>query len=91
MLVWVEAPYDVRMRRGLERDGDAFAPLLLVVANVVSFAATIGVAALVFDGLGFGGSDPAIGSQCGTGDGVQHDQLQRLLLDRLGRVHRWIR
>lgn len=37
------------------------APLLLVVANVVSFAATIGVAALVFDHvLGFGGSDPAI-------------------------------
>ncbi len=36
------------------------APLLLVVANVISFAATIGVAALVFDGLGFGGSDPAI-------------------------------
>ena len=26
MLVWVEAPYDVRLRRGLERDGDAFAP-----------------------------------------------------------------
>ena len=26
VLVWVEAPYDVRMRRGLERDGDAFAP-----------------------------------------------------------------
>lgn len=25
-LVWVEAPYDLRMRRGLERDGDAFAP-----------------------------------------------------------------
>ena len=25
-LVWIEAPYDVRMRRGLERDGDAFAP-----------------------------------------------------------------
>lgn len=37
------------------------APLLLVVANVVSFAATIGVASLVFDHvLGFGGSDPAI-------------------------------
>ena len=26
VLVWVEAPYDVRMRRGLERDGEAFAP-----------------------------------------------------------------
>ena len=26
VLVWVEAPYDLRMRRGLERDGDAFAP-----------------------------------------------------------------
>lgn len=26
VLVWIEAPYDVRMRRGLERDGDAFAP-----------------------------------------------------------------
>lgn len=26
VLVWVEAPHDVRMRRGLERDGDAFAP-----------------------------------------------------------------
>ena len=26
VLVWVEAAYDVRMRRGLERDGDAFAP-----------------------------------------------------------------
>lgn len=37
------------------------APLLLVVANVISFAATIGVAALLFDHvLGFGGSDPAI-------------------------------
>ncbi|HET6966733.1 MAG TPA: MMPL family transporter, partial [Ornithinibacter sp.] len=37
------------------------APLLLVVANVVSFAATIGIAALVFDHvLGFTGGDPAI-------------------------------
>lgn len=37
------------------------APLLLVVANVISFAATIGVSSLVFDQLlGFGGSDPAI-------------------------------
>ncbi|MGL5927624.1 MAG: MMPL family transporter [Dermatophilaceae bacterium] len=37
------------------------APLVLVVANVVSFAATIGVAAVVFDvGFGFAGSDPAI-------------------------------
>ncbi len=37
------------------------APLLLVAANVVSFAATIGVAALVFEYVfGFGGSDPAI-------------------------------
>jgi uridine kinase len=26
VLVWVEAPYDLRMRRGLDRDGDAFAP-----------------------------------------------------------------
>ena len=26
MLGWVEAPYDLRLRRGLERDGDAFAP-----------------------------------------------------------------
>lgn len=26
LLVWVEAPYDVRMARGLERDGDTFAP-----------------------------------------------------------------
>ncbi|HYH34620.1 MAG TPA: 4-amino-4-deoxy-L-arabinose transferase [Nocardioides sp.] len=26
LLVWVEAPYDVRMRRGLDRDGDVFAP-----------------------------------------------------------------
>jgi uridine kinase len=26
VLVWVEAPYDVRMARGLARDGDAFAP-----------------------------------------------------------------
>jgi uridine kinase len=26
VLVWVDAPYDVRMRRGIERDGDAFAP-----------------------------------------------------------------
>lgn len=25
-LVWMEAPYDVRMRRGLDRDGDDFAP-----------------------------------------------------------------
>ena len=37
------------------------APLLLVVANVVSFAATIGIAALVFEYiLGFDGGDPAI-------------------------------
>ena len=26
VLVWVEAPYDVRLRRGIQRDGDAFAP-----------------------------------------------------------------
>lgn len=26
VLVWIEAPYDVRMRRGLERDGESFAP-----------------------------------------------------------------
>jgi uridine kinase len=26
VLVWVQAPYDTRMRRGIERDGDAFAP-----------------------------------------------------------------
>ena len=26
LLVWVEAPHDLRMARGLERDGDAFAP-----------------------------------------------------------------
>jgi uridine kinase len=26
VLVWVEAPYDVRMARGLARDGEAFAP-----------------------------------------------------------------
>jgi uridine kinase len=26
VLVWVEAPYAQRLRRGLERDGDAFAP-----------------------------------------------------------------
>jgi uridine kinase len=26
VLAWVEAPYDERLRRGLERDGDAFAP-----------------------------------------------------------------
>lgn len=26
VLVWVEAPYDERRRRGLERDGEAFAP-----------------------------------------------------------------
>jgi uridine kinase len=26
VLVWVEAPYDLRMSRGIERDGDAFAP-----------------------------------------------------------------
>ena len=26
VLVWVEAPYDLRMRRGIERDGEAFAP-----------------------------------------------------------------
>jgi len=25
-LVWVEAPHDLRIRRGLERDGDVFAP-----------------------------------------------------------------
>ena len=26
VLVWVDAPYDLRMHRGLERDGEAFAP-----------------------------------------------------------------
>jgi uridine kinase len=26
VLVWVEAPHDLRMRRGIERDGEAFAP-----------------------------------------------------------------
>jgi hypothetical protein len=26
VLAWVEAPYDVRMHRGIERDGDTFAP-----------------------------------------------------------------
>ncbi len=26
VLVWVEAPHDLRMQRGVERDGDAFAP-----------------------------------------------------------------
>lgn len=26
VLVWVEAPYEERRRRGIERDGDAFAP-----------------------------------------------------------------
>lgn len=26
VLVWVEAPHDARMRRGIERDGEAFAP-----------------------------------------------------------------
>lgn len=26
VLVWVEAPHDERMRRGIERDGEAFAP-----------------------------------------------------------------
>jgi uridine kinase len=26
LLVWVEAPYDERLRRGLERDGEVFAP-----------------------------------------------------------------
>jgi uridine kinase len=26
VLVWVEAPYDLRMRRGIDRDGEAFAP-----------------------------------------------------------------
>ena len=37
------------------------APFLLVVANVVSFGATIGVSALVFEHvLGFTGGDPAI-------------------------------
>jgi putative drug exporter of the RND superfamily len=36
------------------------APVILVVANVISFAATLGVAALVFNHvLGFPGSDPA--------------------------------
>ena len=25
-LVWIDAPHDVRMRRGIDRDGDAFAP-----------------------------------------------------------------
>ena len=37
------------------------APLILVAANVVSFAATIGISALVFDHVfGFTGGDPAI-------------------------------
>ncbi len=37
------------------------APLLLIAANVLSFAATVGVSALVFDNVfGFPGGDPAI-------------------------------
>jgi uridine kinase len=33
VLVWVEAPYDLRMRRGIERDGDAFEPYWLAWAE----------------------------------------------------------
>jgi uridine kinase len=33
VLVWVEAPYELRMRRGIERDGDAFEPYWLAWAE----------------------------------------------------------
>lgn len=40
VLVWVEAPPEVRMRRGIERDGDAFAPYweAWAAAETVHFA-----------------------------------------------------
>ena len=33
VLAWVEAPYDLRMRRGIERDGDAFEPYWVAWAD----------------------------------------------------------
>jgi uridine kinase len=33
VLVWIEAPYELRMRRGIERDGEAFAPYWLAWAE----------------------------------------------------------
>jgi uridine kinase len=33
VLVWIEAPYELRMRRGIERDGDAFEPHWLAWAE----------------------------------------------------------
>lgn len=55
-LVWVEAPYDLRMRRGVERDGEAFAPHweAWAAAEVEHFAryGTRDRADLVVDGSG---------------------------------------
>jgi len=64
VLVWVEAPYDLRMRRGLERDGDAFAPYWHAWAEAErEHFATEGTrdrADLVVDGTG-DGPGPATG------------------------------
>lgn len=60
VLAWVEAPHDLRMRRGIERDGEAFAPYweAWAAAEVDHFARhrTRERADLVLDGTG---QDPA--------------------------------
>ena len=58
VLVWVEAPHALRMRRGIERDGDAFAPYWeeWAVAEAEHFARhrTRERAHLLLDGTGSG-------------------------------------
>lgn len=64
VLVWVDAPYELRMRRGIERDGDAFAPRWAAWADaeLVHFAreGTRERADLTLDGAG---SDGRTGDQ----------------------------
>jgi uridine kinase len=58
VLVWVEAPHDLRMRRGIERDGEAFAPYWerWAAAEAEHYARhrTRERAHLVLDGVGSG-------------------------------------
>ncbi|HEX6151237.1 4-amino-4-deoxy-L-arabinose transferase [Nocardioides sp.] len=58
VLVWVEAPYDLRMRRGIARDGDDFAPFWerWAAAEALHFAThrTRERADLVVNGAGSG-------------------------------------
>lgn len=59
VLVWVDAPYELRMRRGIERDGEAFEPhwAAWADAELVHFARenTRGRADVTLDGAGSGG------------------------------------